>query len=334
MRKTAAALVGLVVVAFTLAAAPAAPAADARPAWQRAPVIPNFGGRIKPRLLQDVNRGRRLKVRPRVFAKVGDSNTEVSQVLYGLACARARFESGYRLRKVIRRYNRVKVENERPLPDCQPSTSFSRRSAAAKSGSITPWQTWQIRDMPNFGYWQGPSDCNLDETPIDCELRKLHPRYVFVMSGTNDIGFDDYFGVAPGSRIGARLRPVVRKIRAAGAVPVLSTIPPILSSSLAWNGAKATNRGIWKFARKRKVPLINLWRAMVAPGMINFGLADDDLHLGVFDGGGLNPSLTPGPTTYRDSVDFRPGALRYGANRRNLIWLKTLRKLDRVVRGR
>lgn len=41
--------------------------------------------------------------------------------------------------------------------------------------------------------------------------------------------------------------------------------------------------------------------------------------------------VQPGTSTFADSVDFTPAGLRYGANRRNLIWLKTLARLDRVT---
>lgn len=65
--------------------------------------------------------------------------------------------------------------------------------------------------------------------------------------------------------------------------------------------------------------------------MIDLGLAGDGLHLSVAGAGGEMVGVQPGASTFADSVDFTPAGLRYGANRRNLIWLKTLARLDRVT---
>lgn len=328
------AVIPVLVTAMALSTAFLLPAGASAgdPAWKDAPVVPVINGRTSSRLRHDVKVGRELGLRARVFAKVGDSNTEATPVLYGLACEKARLAGRRHLADVINRYSRVRVANGNPMPGCRPWNSFSRRSAAVKSGSFSDWSLRTVSELPDSGYYAAPEECDPDETPLTCELRILRPRYVFVMTGSNDIGLDYLSGVQPGTLIGTRLGPMIKAIRAAGSVPVLSTIPPIPKGPIGWEAAVKTSEGIWRLARRRHVPLVNLWRALTGPGMINSGIDVGDLHLSVFRETGETPILTPGPTTYRDSVDFRPEALRYGANKRNLIWLKTLRKLDRVVR--
>jgi hypothetical protein len=73
-----------------------------------------------------------------------------------------------------------------------------------------------------------------------------------------------------------------------------------------------------------KVPLINLFRAMTGPEMENQGLASDQLHLGVF-GGESSPDMLA------NSAILTPEALVYGANRRQLVWLQTLKRLDSIA---
>ena len=334
IRRAAAGAVGILALLMALGLAQPAGAADSKPTWLDAPVVPDLGGRVESRFLRDVSRGRKLGLRARVFAKVGDSNTEMVPVMYGLACERARLAGRRSLAKVIDRYSRIRVENRRPMKGCRPWNSFSRRSAAVGSGSFSDWSLRKVSELPDSGYYPAPSDCEPDETPLSCELRVMRPRYVFVMTGSNDIGIDFRFGNEPGFLIGARLGPVISEIRAAGSVPVLSTIPPIPKGPIGWQASMATNEEIWRLARQMQVPLINLWRGLTAPGMINSGIEPAGRHLGVFRNKGDSPILAPHPTTYRDSVNFRPRALRYGANKRNLIWLKTLRRLDRIVAGR
>ena len=237
-------LAALAVLVVTLAAAPDAPAADTRAAWLRAPVVPDLGGRTKQQFLRDVERGRRLKVRSRVFAKVGDSNTEATPVLYGLACEKARLAGRHFLSDVIDRYSRIRVANEDPMAGCRPWNSFSRRSAAVQSGSFSNWSLRTVSELPNSGYYAAPEQCDPDETPLTCELRIMRPRYVFVMTGSNDIRLDYFSGTQPGSQIGARLGPMIKMIRERGSTPVLSTIPPIPRGPIGWDGAVKTNEGI------------------------------------------------------------------------------------------
>ena len=111
-------------------------------------------------------------------------------------------------------------------------------------------------------------------------------------------------------------------------MPVLSTLPPMpiptANGEFGDDRIDEANGIIWQVSLEMKVPLINLWRAMVEPGMENEGLASDDLHFGVF-GGETSPDILA------NSAVLTPEALAYGANRRQLIWLQTLARLDSVT---
>jgi hypothetical protein len=111
-------------------------------------------------------------------------------------------------------------------------------------------------------------------------------------------------------------------------VAVLSTVPPMTMETLDGQDgtplAEEVNQLIWEVAEEEQVPLINLWRALTAPGMINQGLSNDGLHLGV-------PGGVRSPQVVARSAALTPAALRYGSNRRHLVWLQTLDRLDQVA---
>ena len=322
-------------VALALLFVPSA-AVAAAPAWENAPVVPRLSAPVKAKLLETVALGQRKGMRARVFAKAGDSNTEMSANLYGLGCRPAPPELTPGLTRVLRRFNSVRLKNPSGFPACGRSNSFSRRSAATKSGTWSSWSATPVADLGDQ-YWHPPDYCGIRETPLHCELRLVRPRFVFILAGTNDIGMDSSLGLSPGARAAERLRPLILQARSRGVVPVLTTIPPVHPADpdraeLFEDGVRRTNSKIFRLATELKVPLINLWRAMSAPGMINQGLSADGLHLGVFGAGEIMPSLDPDPSIFSLSTDFSSEALRYGANRRNLIFLKTLAVLDRASR--
>jgi hypothetical protein len=68
--------------------------------------------------------------------------------------------------------------------------------------------------------------------------------------------------------------------------------------------------------------MINLWRALHRPSMINWGLRDGT-HLNVAPDGVLGMPCAP--------LGCGEQALRYGSNLRNLITLRTLQRLHRRV---
>ena len=297
--------------------------------WKALPVIPRLDRSVGSKLRLDVANSRSHSMRPRVFAKLGDSNTSMPSSIYGLGCSRPRLHGRWRLGAVLKRYNQVTLFNPRPLNGCSSSTSFSRTSVAAQAGTFAGWSLKRIDELPPSGYSSAPPGCGPTETPMSCEIRVTRPRYVFIMTGTNDWILDNSFDVVPGSRTEADMNSLIDSVRALGSVPIVSTLPPLMISRAGEAAIDPYNRAIAASARKKKAPLVNLWRALSQPRMINSGMDDKGLHLRVV--GGETPVVEPGPDTLQDSVNFDRESLRVGSNRRNLILLQTLAALDRVT---
>ena len=301
---------------------PAAP--EASEAWQSAPVIPRFDQTAAARLRSEVARADRAGLRATVFAKVGDSNTEWEQNLYGLGCRPVDYGPRPGLAEVRRRYTRVRLGRLTTFPGCTPANSFSRLSAATVSGVWVEWLLTPVSELAQTSSIPAPPECPPASTPLSCELDLLKPRYALAMIGTNDA----LIGLPLGDVFRGHLTDLVREIRAERSVPVLSTLPPMPIPTAGGEPGDEriaeANRIIWEVARDTRTPLINLWRALTSPGMVNQGLAADELHLGVFGGEESFRVLA-------NSAVLTPEALRYGANRRQLIWLQTLARLDRVA---
>lgn len=292
--------------------------------WTEAPVLPTFDRVARSGLRQEVAAADRAGLRPGVFAKVGDSNTEWAQNLYGLGCRPVEFGDRPGLAAVQRRYTAVPLNGLRTFPDCEPANSFSRLSAATVSGVWTEWLLTPVGELSRSGSIPASGECAPDQTPLSCELDLLRPRFATIMIGTNDA----LTGLPLGDEYKAHLENVVRGVRQEGSVPVLSTLPPMpiptANGEFGDDRIDEANGIIWQVSREMNVPLINLWRAMVDPAMENEGLAADDLHLSVF-GGETSPEILT------NSAVLTPEALAYGANRRQLIWLQALARLDAVA---
>ena len=295
--------------------------------WQDAPVVPELTGEVANQFRADVSAADARGFRADVFAKVGDSNTELADNLYGFACAPVNYADHADMEPVVQKYNAVTLDVAGE-PGCEPVTSFSRRSAAARSGTYSTFPITKIRDyVTPFG--RNDPACSTEETPLACEIRLLQPRYTIIMTGTNDLGYDlRVGGIEPGSKAAERMGLLIASIRLAGSVPVLSNLPPAWVPRTPdvdeWGGIKRSNERIADIAEAAKVPLINLWGALTEDQMIDRGLGPDGIHLSVYGG-------TESPDLFANSVDLSEEALRYGANRRNLIWLQTLTALDRAA---
>jgi hypothetical protein len=314
-------------IALALTAAVAGCGSGDDQTWEDAPVVPELTGETRERFLDDVAAAASAGATPDVFAKVGDSNTELPGNLYGFGCREPDFGSHEELAPVVEKYRRVefKLAGE---PGCTPVNSFSRLSAATRSGTYSVYPIRKIKEYSPPFTAPDPA-CDPEEVPLDCEIRLVKPRYTIVMTGTNDLGLDaNYTGLEPGSAAAERIGLVVTRIRAAGSVPILSNLPPswvpATSDVDEWGGIKASNEEIQRVAEEQGVPLINLWGALTEEQMIDRGLGSDGVHLSVFGG-------DRAPDVLANSVVLTDEALRYGANRRNLIWLETLAELDRVA---
>ena len=102
---------------------------------------------------------------------------------------------------------------------------------------------------PMFGLPAGYTQCNREETPLDCELRTRHPAFVLIAMGTNwkpngEISFEKY------------LRVVVDRILATGALPILATKADNIEQD--WK----LNQAIAQIAYEYDIPLVNVWRSV------------------------------------------------------------------------
>lgn len=291
-----------------------------RPAWLRAPVVPAPGPAARQRLLREVLRSARAGMRPGVFAKVGDSNSDYPAMLYGLGCREVDFGRHRYLAPTHRRYTR-ELGDVNTFPGCRPANSFSRDSAATASNATTSWALTPAGDAGSGSFAVPPAGCPGAQNPVRCEIETVKPRWVTIMIGSGDAIFSEPIG-RPFAR---NLVRIIREVRSLGPVPVIATMPPVgLLTGNENRRIAAANGVVWRVARRAGAPLINIWRAMTEPQMVGHGLSPDGLHLSVYGGDG-------DPAILRNAADLSDAALRHGANRRNLIWLQTLRRLDRSV---
>lgn len=166
--------------------------------------------------------------------------------------------------------------------------AFSRTSVAATVG------------------WSAFAALAGDPSPLELELAATSPRFVVLMFGTNDVGWrqldaftDDMLTLAD-------------QILAAGAVPLMSTIPPRDDDASIGADVPRWNQAIRAVAQGRGVPLVDFYAELLtAPG---HGLAGDGVHPHAHPSGACNLSA--------EGLDF-------AANVRNLI---TLEQLDRARR--
>lgn len=247
-------------------------------------VLPELTGPAVRHLRSEVDRADAAGMNPAVFAKVGDSNTEWPQNLYGLGCREVGYGSNGDLRQVVDRYTRVGFPGLEPFPDCEPVNSLTRRSAAAVSGVWTEWLMTPTADLPATGIAPPTDECGPDQTPLDCEIGLIDPRWVIIMSGTNDA----LLGMPLGNTYRGLLVEMVGRVRELGPVPVLSTLPPMIVSSHTGQPGREriaeANQIIEEVAAEQQVPLIDLHAALDSEGMVNQGLAMDGLHLGIYGG--------------------------------------------------
>jgi lysophospholipase L1-like esterase len=146
--------------------------------------------------------------------------------------------------------------------------------------------------------------------PVDLELAEYRPAYAVVLIGTNDLG---YSGPALPQEIvdkklaayQASMRELVRRLTAAGTIPILTTLPPRtadLYPQLAFVGGKyaallaALNGWLRAFAAENQYPLIDLHGALCrgadpAASLTACGLGGDGVHPGL-EGYDLRNRLT------------------------------------------
>lgn len=287
------------------------------------------------RFRADVERARAMGMRESVFGKVGDSNLGAYNALFGLGCRKPKWDRYRRLAPTMRRYRKVRLPPGREIPrqvaapaDRAPWNSFSRCSEAARSGIVADQLLQPSNAVTPRLNWVADPECGPEESTLEFEVRLIKPEFAFIHLGTNG---DGYGMTAEQTAEQARL--MIHEVRKLGPAPVVCTIPPQLDGEGhegRWDFAREVSAGIAAIALDEGVPLFDQWQALADERLVNHGMITfdgdfyDGFHLETFGG-------------FRDahaldhSVDFRPEALRYGTNLRNLLFLHVLRSLDQAL---
>jgi hypothetical protein len=237
--------------------------------------------------------GQRLGNNPNVFSKIGDSITVSLFNLQSIGYGEYTLSDYWYLRPVIEYYSVATIRD---------GNSFTYTSMAATTG-------WNASTLLNPNY--ANANCNLGETPLDCEYRLTRPAIAFIMVGTNDVGF-----ITAGN-YRENLETIVNKTVSYGIIPILSTIPQRLDDSTVNERVPTFNGIIADVAQTYQVPLIDLYTAMLR--LPNGGLDLDGVH----------PSLPPGG--YDSTANFTENNLTSGYVVRNLLQLHAIDAVWRLV---
>jgi len=205
--------------------------------WKSLPVVPT----MSPEAVDIFQNGLVLGNNPQAFSKVGDGEVATSWFLTMYDLDPSHFDlvpHGY-LEPVIEYY----------------AGSFEHVGVAAHAG----FSTTLILDP-----LQAANDiCEVEESPLECELRRHRPSFTIISLGTNQVWTPDVFAV--------ELRQMVEICIARGVVPILVTKGDNLE------GDHSINAIIADVAREYEIPLWNFWLALQP--LPNRGLQADGEHL-------------------------------------------------------
>jgi hypothetical protein len=299
----------------------ALPAASASADWRSAPVIPTIDKGISKPALKRLSSD---QSRANVFAKAGDSISTAETFLQGFGCGPLDLGRYPGLKGTVDFFRDRRLPPGNPAPDgwpseisepiCSQENSFSRLSNATKSG------------MTSFWPMEEPS-------VLRQELDQTRPGWVLVMFGTNDAR-DGHTN----EQYQAAMDAIITESKAHGATPILYTLPPRLDDPALNQRIEEYNRVLFRLSRARHLPLINFWRALHKPAIVNHGLVVDGIHLGAVDIAYDTLGFVLGDlstwVTAHNAAELNARALAYGANIRNLITLQTLKRVMAVVRAR
>jgi hypothetical protein len=196
---------------------------------------------VSERTIEIYRRGLKLGNSPRVFAKVGDCNTENGRFLLMFEEPGA-YQLGPRFN-----FLQATIDNF--------AGSFGRTSVAAASGFSPAAELSAV--------WADPAVCEAGEGPLQCEYRLMRPSFALVALGT-------HYG--PNMReFEAGYRQVIEASIEKGVVPILATKADDVE------GQDRVNPIIRRLAAEYEVPLWDFWEA--AQPLPADGLADDGVHL-------------------------------------------------------
>jgi hypothetical protein len=135
------------------------------------------------------------------------------------------------------------------------SGSFSRESEAVRRGFNAASVVSPV--------WADPEACDPGETPLDCELRILHPSIAIVSLETWWAGKPENYE--------RYVRQILERLIEQGTLPILATKADNLE------GDHRINQILAGLAFEYDIPLWNFWRA-IQP-LPNHGLMEDGFHL-------------------------------------------------------
>jgi len=249
------------------------------------------GERVQSPLTASVAAGLRAVVaaRPRdgrVLAKVGASNTVNSNFLHCFAGSNVDLGGREQLRGALDFFRGGTVAG---------SSAFVRTSLAATVG----WSAWSaLQGTPS---------------PLQRELDATNAGTAVVMFGTNDIQSQNWH------RYGQNLWDIADLLRAAGVVPIFTSIPPRDDSATADAWVPRYVAIMRAVAQGRQVPFVDLERVLRA--LPDHGLGSDGIHMNTYVSGGSRGCV------------FTPAGLRYGFNQRNLVTLESLHRVREALGG-
>ncbi len=205
--------------------------------WKTLPVLPVLSSRARDIYAQGQERGNN----PKAFSKIGDGEIATNWFL-------AMFDGN------PESYN-LGDYSELSIVIDYFTGSFGRRSLAALPG----FNTTRILD-PLFA----PNEiCEVEESPLECELHQHRPSFAFISLGTNQVWAPDIFDT--------ELRRMVEICIQNGVVPILATKGDNLE------GDYRINTIIAEVAIEYEVPLWNFWLSLQS--LPDQGLQPDSEHL-------------------------------------------------------
>jgi len=162
----------------------------------------------------------------RTFSKVGDCQMTAGTFLGGFANGKYTIPDGY-------------DETVSWFADSMLSESVTAANGLGINSVLSPL----------FGLPAGHTQCDGNETPLDCELRTKRPAFVLIAMGTNwkpngELSFEKH------------LRIVVDRILETGALPILATKADNIEGD--WK----LNQAIVQVAYDYDLPLVNVWRSV------------------------------------------------------------------------
>jgi len=230
------------------AAPPGSPLAAIPPEPLGNPVV-DLNSAVLRNVRSIFQRGQQLGNLPNSFMKMGESNT-------GGTVYMCTFEWG--------KYDLGTYPQLQPIVDWFNQTqSFCRTNMTAGNG----YSTATVLDS----LWAPTDQCQPNESPLDCEIRKNKPSYAFIYFGIADMG------TITADQYRDNLNTIIRTLSNRGVIPILMTFP--MSDKFTDGKPQEFNAIIRDVSADRRVPLIDL--RVATYNYADHGTGGDGYHLSV-----------------------------------------------------